>query len=179
MVRRRSGLSVGASALLLLGACDDMAEQPGVAMGEPASAMAPPIPEGAVPRGLLDWEARVVSADDTPLDLGRLQQGREGFETFCSPCHGRTGRGDGMVVRHGFPPPPSFHIDRLREAPRAYVVGVITTGFGRMPSYADQVEPDERWAIAAYVKALQLSQGMPVAELPEEERARLPRGGGS
>jgi mono/diheme cytochrome c family protein len=163
--------------LLLLAACgDDMARQPPVDPGDPAAAAGEPVPTGAVPRGWLEREQQILSPDPLPLDMARLQQGREGFETFCSPCHGRTGRGDGMVVGHGFPAPPSFHIDRLREAPRAYVVEVVTTGLGRMPSYADRVEPDERWAIAAYVQALQISQRMPVDELPEEDRARLPGG---
>lgn len=174
----RARLTASAAALLLLAACgDDMARQPRVDPGDPAAAAAEPIPAGAVPRGILEREAQITAPDDGPLDMARLQQGRVGFDTFCSPCHGRTGRGDGMVVRHGFPPPPSFHIDRLREAPRAYVVEVITTGLGRMPSYADRVEPGERWAIAAYVQALQISQGMPLAELPEEDRLRLPGGG--
>ena len=172
---RRARLTPSAAALLLLAACgDDMAEQPRIDPGDAAAAAAQPIPAGAVPRGWLEREQQILSPDDLPLDMVRLQQGREGFETFCSPCHGRTGRGDGMVVRHGFPAPPSFHSDRLRAAPRAYVVEVITSGLGRMPSYADRVEPDERWAIAAYVQALQISQRMPVSELPEEDRARLP-----
>lgn len=173
MVKRRP-LPAGVVALLLLAACDDMAEQPRIEPGDVAAAMAEPIPEGAVPRGFL---ARERLAGDRPMDIARLQQGREGFDTFCSPCHGRTGRGDGMVVRHGFPRPPSLHTDRLRAVPRAYVVEVITRGFGKMPSYAARVPPDERWAIAAYVQALQISQGMPVSELPEQDRARLPARG--
>ena len=174
---RRARLTPSAAALLLLAACgDDMAEQPRIDPGDAAAAAAQPIPAGAVPRGWLEREQQILSPGDLPLDMARLEQGRAGFETFCSPCHGRTGRGDGMVVRHGFPAPPSFHSDRLRAAPRAYVVEVITSGLGRMPSYAARVEPDERWAIAAYVQALQISQRMPVLELPEEERARLPGG---
>lgn len=166
-----------AAALLLLAACgDDMARQPRVDPGDPGAAAADPIPTGAVPRGWLERERQALSPGDLPLDMARLQQGRVGFDTFCSPCHGRTGRGDGMVVRHGFPAPPSFHSDRLRAAPRAYVVEVITRGLGRMPSYAARVEPDERWAIAAYVQALQVSQRIPVRELPEADRARLPGG---
>lgn len=173
---RRTRLPVSAAALLLLGACgDDMAQQPGVAMGDPAAA-APPIPAGAVPQGWPEREAR-IAAPAEPLELATLRHGRERFEAFCSPCHGRTGRGDGMVVRHGFPPPPSFHHDDLREVPRDYIFDVITTGIGLMPPYADSIEPDDRWAIAAYVKALQLSQRMPATELPEEDRARLPQGG--
>lgn len=174
---RGARLTASAATLLLLAACgDDMSEQPRVDPGDAAAAAAEPVPAGAVPRGWLQREQRILSSDDLPLDMARLRHGREGFETFCSPCHGRTGRGDGMVVRHGFPAPPSFHIDRLRAAPRAYLVEVITSGLGRMPSYAARVEPDERWAIAAYVQALQISQGVPLPELPEEDRARLPGG---
>ena len=137
-------------------------------------AAATPIPDGTVPRGLPAREERIAAPPPEPLDLATLRRGREGFEMFCSPCHGRTGYGDGMVARHGFPPPPSFHSDRLRAVPPAYIVPVITHGFGVMYPYASRVEPEERWAIAAYVKALQLSQRAPVADLPEADRGRLP-----
>ena len=178
MVRRRLGAPGGrvvAALLLLLAACgDDMARQPGGGADEPVSAADEPIPPGTVPRGRLEREARLASPPEQPLDLATLRRGRDGFEAFCSPCHGRTGDGDGMVIRHGFPPPPSFHTERLRAVPREYVVQVITSGIGRMPSYADRVEPEERWAIAAYVEALQLSRRVPVADLPAEDRAKLP-----
>jgi mono/diheme cytochrome c family protein len=167
------------AALLLLAACgDDMARQPGGGADEPVSATAEPIPPGTVPRGRLEREARLASPPEQPLDLATLRRGRDGFEAFCSPCHGRTGDGDGMVVRHGFPPPPSFHTEALRDVTREHVVGVITNGRGIMFPYANRVEPDDRWAIAAYIKALQLSQGVPVADLPEEDRAMLPEPGG-
>lgn len=170
--------AVGA-AMLLLAACEDMAQQPGTAMDEPATAFAEPIPAGTVPRGWSEREARLATPREEPLDLATLRCGQDGFDVFCAPCHGRSGDGDGMVVRHGFPPPPSLHSERLRAVPRAYMVQVITNGLGRMPSYANRIEPEERWAIAAYVEALQLSQGVPLAELPEAERERLPERPGS
>ena len=84
-----------------------------------------------------------------------------------SPCHGYTGHGDGMVAQRGFPAPPSYHEDRLRAAPATYFVDVITRGYGVMYAYANRVEPRDRWAIVAYIRALQLSQGARVAEMPE------------
>lgn len=90
-----------------------------------------------------------------------LAVGQDRFTTFCAPCHGMSGYGDGMIVQRGMPAPPSFHSERLRNVPPEYIVGVITNGFGVMYSYADRVPEDERWAIAAYIKALQLSQDAP------------------
>ncbi len=92
------------------------------------------------------------------LDEALLRRGQERFEIFCTPCHGFTGNGDGMVVQRGFPQPPSYHIDRLREAQLGYFYDVMTNGFGRMYSYASRIKPEDRWAIAAYVRTLQLSQ---------------------
>ena len=170
---------VAALLYLLLAACDDdMSRQPGRHRGDPVSPAGDPIPAGTVPRGWLAREARIAAPPQGPIDLATLRRGRERFDAICSPCHGRTGYGDGMVVRHGFPPPPSFHAAGLRDVTREHVVAVITSGRGIMFPYANRVEPDDRWAIAAYVKALQLSQSMPVADLPEEDRAMLPEPGG-
>jgi hypothetical protein len=102
-----------------------------------------------------------------------LLRGRERFNIFCSPCHDRVGTGQGMVVRRGFPQPPSYHSDRLRQAPIGYFFDVATNGFGRMPSYAVRVPTDDRWAIAAYIRALQKSQHAEVDSLPEEDREKL------
>lgn len=114
-------------------------------------------------------------ADSLPvaLDAGLLQRGRERFDIFCSPCHGRTGTGDGMVVRRGFRAPPSLHTDRLRDAPVGYFFDVMTHGFGAMQDYASQVPVSDRWAIAAYIRALQLSQHASVDDVPADQRARL------
>ena len=104
-----------------------------------------------------------------------LQRGRERFEVFCSPCHGRTGGGDGMIVPRGFKAPPSYHTDRLRGMPVGYLYDVATNGFGAMSGYAQQVPPADRWAIVAYVRVLQYSQHAPLADLPTAGRTGLER----
>ena len=100
-------------------------------------------------------------------------RGQERFNIYCSPCHDRVGTGQGMVVRRGFRAPPSFHIDRLRQAPVGHFFDVMTHGFGAMPDYAEQISPQDRWAIAAYIRALQLSQHAALADVPESEHGRL------
>ena len=102
-----------------------------------------------------------------------LARGRQQFEVFCSPCHGRTGRGDGMVVRRGFKAPPSYHSDRLRTMPVGYFYDVITNGFAAMADYSAQVAPADRWAIAAYIRTLQYSQYAPAADVPLDKRGAL------
>lgn len=108
-----------------------------------------------------------------PITLDLLQRGRDRFDVFCSPCHSIAGDGDGMVARRGFPHPPSFHIDRLRDASDAHFYAVITHGYGAMHPYATRVAPADRIAIIAYIRALQLSQRAPVAMLNEDDRAKL------
>ena len=102
-----------------------------------------------------------------------LARGRERFEIFCAPCHGRVGNGDGIVVERGFRAPPSYHTDRLRTAPVEHYFDVITNGFGAMASYASRVPVRDRWAIIAYIRALQLSQSAKIEDVPERERGRL------
>ena len=102
-----------------------------------------------------------------------LDRGHQRFEIYCSPCHGLLGDGKGMVVRRGFPAPPSFHSDSLRAKPVGHYVDVMTNGLGRMFSYADRVQPHDRWAIAAYIRALQLSQHAAVRDLSETQRRPL------
>jgi mono/diheme cytochrome c family protein len=102
-----------------------------------------------------------------------LARGQQRFGIYCAPCHGFGGDGDGMIVQRGMPRPPSFHSARLRTAPDAHFMAVITQGYGVMYSYADRVAPRDRWAIIAYIRALQLSRNAPVAELPEALRKRL------
>jgi mono/diheme cytochrome c family protein len=106
-----------------------------------------------------------------------LDRGQERFNIYCSPCHGRLGNGDGMVVQRGFLAPPSYHIDRLRQAPVGQFYDVMTNGFGAMSSYADKVSPEDRWAVAVYIRALQLSQRATINEAPPEVRVRLQSGG--
>lgn len=129
-----------------------------------------PVP-GTVPR---DADlAPIKQAIPTPVTMEQLQRGRERFEIFCAPCHGRSGDGHGVVVRHGFPAPPSYHQDALRQAPDRHFYDVITNGYGAMYSYAARVPPADRWAIVAYIRALQVSRTVPVASLPADLRTRL------
>jgi mono/diheme cytochrome c family protein len=111
-----------------------------------------------------------------PITLEILHRGRERFNIYCSPCHSRVGDGNGMIPSRGFTRPPSFHIQRLREAPPGYFFHVITQGLGAMPSYRQQIPPDDRWAIIAYVRALQLSRNATIKDVPPQLREQLTRG---
>jgi len=106
-----------------------------------------------------------------------LARGHERFDIFCAPCHSRLGDGQGLVVKRGFRQPPSFHIDRLRSAPVGHFFDVATNGFGAMPDYAQQVNPRDRWAIIAYIRALQLSQNANLSDVPPDKRNELDAGG--
>jgi len=116
-----------------------------------------------------------VDADQFPFPITPqvLERGRARFNIYCSPCHDYTGSGNGMVVQRGFPPPPSYHIDRLREAPAGHFFEVMTKGYGAMYSYAARVTPEDRWAIVAYIRALQLSQHATLDDVPASERQQL------
>ncbi|MGH7202131.1 MAG: c-type cytochrome [Planctomycetaceae bacterium] len=105
-----------------------------------------------------------------------LLRGRQRFRIYCAPCHGLAGEGDGMVVRRGFPSPPTYHSDRLRGKPLGHFYIVATNGLGKMPSYADQISTEDRWAIAAYVRALQFSQHAPASLLEEQDLKKLEHG---
>ena len=107
------------------------------------------------------------------IDAAAMQRGRERYNIFCSPCHGLAGDGDGMVVQRGYRRPSSFHVDRLRQVPPGHIFDVVTNGFGAMPDYAAQIPVRDRWTIAAYIRALQLSQFVPVADLPAQAREQL------
>jgi mono/diheme cytochrome c family protein len=111
----------------------------------------------------------LAAADAVEARRQALVRGRERFNIYCSPCHGQTGEGNGMIVQRGFSPPPSFHLPRLREAPPGHYYHAITNGFGAMYSYASRIKPADRWAIVAYVRALQLSQGAPASALRPEQ----------
>lgn len=113
---------------------------------------------------------------EPPVTLALLKRGRQRFDIFCAPCHGPVGDGRGRIVERGFPAPPSYHIDRLRQAPDQHFYDVITHGYGAMYSYASRVPPPDRWAIIAYIRALQLSQHASLADVPAKERARLEQG---
>jgi hypothetical protein len=108
-----------------------------------------------------------------PITRADLERGRERYNIFCSPCHDYTGSGRGMIVQRGFPQPPSYHIDRLRNAPAGHFFDVMTRGLGNMYSYAARVEPEDRWRIAAYIRALQLAEHAKLEDVPEPERQEL------
>jgi mono/diheme cytochrome c family protein len=131
----------------------------------PDGTAARPLPADVVAQGAV--ERNKEETNPPPVDQALLARGRERFDIFCSPCHGLAGDGDGIIVAHGFPAPPSYHIDRLVAAPAQHFYDVITAGYGVMYAYADRVPPHDRWAIAAYIRALQLSRRAKVAQVPE------------
>ncbi|MBT0667611.1 cytochrome c [Novosphingobium profundi] len=158
---KRRGVSLLLLAALALGGCDlSMKNQArddrmgSARLWKDGPARQPP-PEGTVAQ---DDVARMQAlAHPPPLTRALVDRGQERYEIYCLPCHGERGEGDGPVVQHGFPAPPSYWTTRLEQAPPGYVVDVISHGYGVMYSYADRVEPKDRWAIAAYVKALQVA----------------------
>ena len=138
--------------------------------------------EGTVARGQLRLDAHLYEgkvngelATTLPLELTEdlLVRGRQRYEIFCSPCHDRTGTGNGLIVKRGLKQPPSYHMDRLREVPVGHFFDVMTNGFGAMYSFAARIPVKDRWAIAAYVRTLQFSQGAQFDELPPEDQRQL------
>jgi hypothetical protein len=109
-----------------------------------------------------------------PVTKEVLDRGRERYNIYCTPCHGRVGDGNGFIPTRGFRRPPSFHIDRLRNVPIAYLFDVDTNGYGVMPDYAAQIAPRDRWCIAAYIRALQLSQNAPASAIPAGQKVPSP-----
>jgi len=141
-----------------------------------------PLPAHTVARGQLDEDeafyrgmigTNLVIEFPRPVTREVLGRGRERYDIYCAPCHGRTGEGNGMIPQRGYPRPPSYHIERLRIAPVGHFFDVITRGYGVMYSYANRVEPEDRWAIAAYIRALQLSQDAKMSDVPNKDRAQL------
>jgi mono/diheme cytochrome c family protein len=110
-----------------------------------------------------------VETGPLPVTEALLDRGQEQYDIFCAPCHSPVGDGRGMIVQRGFPQPPSFHTEQLRQQPDGYYYNVITNGFGQMYSYASRIQPEDRWAIVAYVRALRLSQNFPAESLPESD----------
>jgi len=138
--------------------------------------------EGTVARGQLHADAAFytgLSGDqfltELPMPGTRelLERGRDRYEIFCTPCHSRLGDGRGMIVRRGFKQPASFHEARLRNQPVGYYFDVMSRGFGEMSSYAGQIQPEDRWAIAGYIRALQLSQSVVLEDLEADDRERV------
>ena len=128
-------------------------------------------PPGTVARDDPAWH--LSYGERPPLTQALLARGHASYDIYCSPCHGYAGDGGGIVPSRGFPQPPSFHSERLRRAPSRHFFEVVTNGYGVMYSYARRVAPADRWAIAAYIRALQVSQGARAADLPPEDREKL------
>jgi hypothetical protein len=189
-LRTETALAAVCAGAVLLSACrQDMHDQPRMYPLRPSPVFADgrsarPLVQGVVARGNLREDRAFYSGkgpDNRPVDgypfaitEQVLTRGQERFNIYCSPCHDRLGTGNGMIVQRGFRRPPSFHIDRLRQQPPGYIVDTITNGFGAMPDYAAQVQPHDRWAVAAYVKTLQYSQNAPVSDFTPEMRQKLP-----
>lgn len=134
-----------------------------------------PTIQGTVARGQLDEDSYFYTgkiagkegdAFPFPVTERVMERGRERYNIYCSPCHSRVGDGNGMIPQRGFKQPPSYHIDRLRKAPNGHFFSVMTNGFGAMGDYSAQVPPQDRWAIVAYIRALQLSQNAARNDLP-------------
>ena len=186
--RKRFGILL--AALVMLAACrapQKMASQPsykpyeGSAFFEDGTS-ARPLVDGTVARGTLREDtflhtAKVnnVAVNSFPFEITaeRLQRGQERFNIYCAPCHSRTGDGKGMIVQRGYKQPRSFHSAEIRQQPVGYYVDIMTNGFGVMPPYAAQVTIEDRWAIAAYIRVLQMSQNATLAEVPADKRAQI------
>src|SRR5262249_15036444 len=189
--RRRAlmarGLPYVLVALSAFGCRQDMHDQPKMKpLAEntffPDHRAARPLVPGTVARGHLKEDdalhtgkvgGQPVETIPVPVTIELLQKGRVRLETFCAPCHGRTGRGDRLVTERGVKKPSSYHIDRLRAAPVGYFFDVITNGFGAMSDCSAQIEVPDRWAVVAYVRALQLSQNASFDDVPADKRGEL------
>jgi mono/diheme cytochrome c family protein len=180
---------LGFAAVVLSACANDMSDQPKFEPYEASSIFTDGSSSRPLAPGTVSWSEQVediffltgrtiegeqLDAFPYPVDLEVLSRGQERYNIYCSPCHGQDGYGQGIIVQRGFSPPPSFHIDRLREAPAGYYFEVITNGLGLMYPYGYRVKPADRWAITAYIRALQFSQSAPLDEVPEEDRNLLP-----
>lgn len=188
---RISSLRIGlvvVAALAAAGCRRDMQDQPKYIPLRPSSFFADgrserPLVDGTVARGHLDDDAafytgkgpdgKFLNAFPFPVTKDVLDRGQNRFDIYCAPCHDRLGNGLGMIVRRGYRRPPSYHIERLRNAPDGYIYDVITHGFGAMPDYSAQIPPRDRWTIVAYVRALQFSQNASVNDVPAAAREGL------
>ncbi|HEV3421554.1 MAG TPA: cytochrome c [Candidatus Acidoferrum sp.] len=191
MRNRPSLFAIAALCGLLFAGCDntlrqDMANQPRQNPLSPSEFFADgrserPAVENTVVRGSVQDDSLFVPKDSNafplPISEELLQRGQQRYGIFCTPCHGIQGDGLGMVAMRGMKHPPSYHQDRLRQVPNGYLYDVITNGFGAMYGYSAQIPPRDRWAIVAYLRALQLSRNAPVGQLPAELREKLMAGG--
>ena len=186
-------VAVCATACLVFGAgCEylrqDMASQPKNRPLAPSTFFEDgrserPLVENTVARGSLANDELYVPKDSNnfplPVNLALLERGEERYKIFCSPCHCLQGDGNGMIAMRGMKQPPTYHQDRLRQAPNGYFYDNITNGFGAMYGYSAQIPPRDRWAIIAYIRALQLSRNAKAADLPAELREKLDQSGSS
>lgn len=185
--RARLWAELGIAAILLAGCRLDMHLQPKYLPEAPSGffhdgrSERPPVP-GAVARGHLRLDDLLYTGTENgqlsnrfpfPITKADLERGREQYNIFCTPCHGYTGDGNGMIVQRGFPHPPSFHRDRQRANPVGHYFDVMTNGFGEMYSYGSRVDPEDRWRIAAYIRVLQLSEHSSLNDMPADERQKL------
>jgi mono/diheme cytochrome c family protein len=148
-----------------------------------------PLIEGTVARGQLrdndvfytGMTAPNAPVERIPLAVTRetIERGRNRFNVYCTPCHGHSGEGNGMIVQRGYKAPPSLHDPRLRAAAAGYFYDVMTRGFGQMPDYTAQIAPADRWAVVAYIRALQLSQHATLGDVPDADRGKLEAGQGA
>jgi mono/diheme cytochrome c family protein len=183
----RLATAVFFAAAALSGCRQDMHNQPKAiplreSMFFKDASSARPLVDDTVARGTLHDDAAFFTGKDNgvevdalpfPLTAEVLDRGEQRYDIYCSPCHDVTGSGHGMIVRRGYKQPPSYHIDRLRQAPIGHFYDVMTNGFGAMPDYRAQIAPRDRWAIAAYIRALQLSQHASLGDVPQEDRQKL------
>jgi hypothetical protein len=178
---------LAASAMLFSGCRLDMHIQPKYLPYDPTTffddgrSERQPVP-GTVARGQLRLDELLYTGKENGVEANRfpfpithedLERGRQRYNIYCTPCHDYTGSGRGVIVLRGFPPPPSYHIDRLRAAPVGHFFDVMTNGFGSMYSYASRIDPEDRWRIAAYIRVLQLSQHATLQDVPAEQREKL------
>ncbi len=187
MARAAGAICLGALALLLVGCRMDMHEQPKYLPYQPTTFFDDgrserPVVPGTVARGHLHLDELLYTGKENgavsnkfpfPITREDLERGRQRYNIYCTPCHDYTGSGRGIVVLRGFPSPPSYHIDRLRQAPVGHFFDVMTSGYGSMYSYASRIEPEDRWRIAAYIRVLQLSEHATLQDVPEAERQKL------
>ncbi len=160
-----NAIAVLAMCLAFLAGCDNMDDQP------KQKAYSPLVGPAPVPTDTVEFQSQPVTAPAVTLVL--LERGQERYRIYCTPCHSELGDGHGMIVQRGFPPPPSFQSDPLRSAPPQHNYDVITRGYGVMYPFADRVQPADRWAIAAYIYALERSQHATLADVPPDQRGRL------
>ncbi len=187
-MKTNSGVVIILALLLCAGGCrQDMQDQPKYkplaesrffADGRSAR----PIPAGTIARDELEdndsfhtgaANGKFLASIPMPVNAQLLHRGQDRYDIYCSPCHGSLGDGNGMVAQRGVRAPANFHTDRLRSVPPGYIYQVITNGYGGMGDYADQVPVSDRWAIVAYIRALQLSRNATVDEIPASARTQL------